>query len=126
MLKKSRAGSPLVGCAVLLALGLHGSPVAAQQFVPFACSQCPTYTTTNWYYSTSGYTSLVPQDDFCVGPAADPCPHYLNNIESLQRIVANRNVADFRFKAEFFETEPNYDYLEFGAWGGPYVRLSGA
>ena len=110
----------LVLCVLVLAFSTQHTTVRADSFAPIACSQCPARTNVAWSYDS---VSELPWDPNCSGTS---CPaQYTNNINAIRHIVANGFVQQFGFNVTSFETEQDYDYFEFGPYGGTTSRLTG-
>lgn len=82
-------------------------------------------TEVNFTYQNSGGTWEIPQDPNCSARTADPCPHYINQIDISRSIVANQYVQQFGVRLDFFETESGYDFLSYGQRGSALTSISG-
>jgi hypothetical protein len=104
-----------------LLLGIAAPPMAmgTPSFNPIVCSQCPTMTEVDWTF----HSDEMPFDPNC---AVGTCPHYTNNIYYWRSVIANRNVKQFEFRVDYFETEFGYDWLDYWEYQGSATRLWGS
>lgn len=91
----------------------------AQTFSPVSCNVCPSYTEVPWTFDSSE----LPTDPNC---SAGTCPHYINNINQWRSVIANKWVKEFQFRIDSFDTEPSFDYIDYGEVSGSLTRLTGS
>jgi hypothetical protein len=117
----------LLGTVVAVLTATAGTS-AAVTFTPIRPETCPATTNIAWNYRIGGKTGVfdLPSDPNCSGWPANPCPHYINNINNPRFFIANSWVGFAAFRVSFFSTEPNFDFVRWGIDGFAPAQATGS